>query len=129
MERSRQRAAEREREKLSARNGSGFVSRTPVKDDAWRRDSPAAAAAAPPTPTRAAATLPKEAAPIFRPGAAGGGGWRAREAARAAGGVPSRPESPAPQAAAPKETPAEEDGFQKVPAKAVWKPKRLQGRS
>lgn len=138
-ERMRQRAAEREREKAGARTSGVFAAARapPPEKDAWRRSSPAA----PPTPTRAAASLPSEAAPgKYRPpvfGGAGsaGGGWRARAAAKEAEPVSarpiSRPQSPAPRAAAlPNDEPrVDDDGFQKVPAKAVWRPKRLQGRS
>ena len=66
------------------------------------------------------------------PGAIGGGGtWRDREAKKAAGGVaaavPLRPASPAltPRSVR-EELPKDDDGFQAVSEKKVWKPKRFQ---
>jgi translation initiation factor 3 subunit A len=105
---------------------------TPERD-VWRKSTPAAA---PATPTRETAAAPVEGK--YRPGAfgSGAGGWRAREAAKkeaeAAGGsgaaTPVRSESPAPRspalAPAREETKKDDDGFQTVPSKGVWRPKR-----
>ncbi|TCD71078.1 eukaryotic translation initiation factor 3 subunit A [Steccherinum ochraceum] len=113
--------------------------------EAWRRPG-ADRPAAPTTPSRGPASLPPARSespvpaaasgpPKFRPGAnaAGGGGWRARAAAKEAGGppapsadVPSRSASPAPPKA---EQPGEDDGFQKVPARGggVWRSRRGRG--
>ena len=123
-------AEERRRQRRMA--AAAPPARAPVKEDVWRRGSPA-----PPTPTRNTAPLPaSDAAPAagrYRPGAfgggAGGGGWRAREAAKkeaeASGNAPSRPESPAPRAAPPAQpAPKDDDGFQTVAPKGVWRPKR-----
>src|ERR1700683_3804953 len=83
----------------------------------------------------AAATPPRSESPTpakYRPGAIGGGGtWRDREAKKAAGGVaaavPLRPASPAlmPRSVR-EELPKDDDGFQAVSEKKVWKPKRFQ---
>ncbi|KAI0073341.1 hypothetical protein K474DRAFT_1666713 [Panus rudis PR-1116 ss-1] len=138
------RAAEREREKLQARS-TPFASRAPAAaaegESVWRRSTPA-----PATPTRAAAPLPRSespapaAAPKYRPpvfgagrGGAEAGGWRARQAAKeaeAASKTPSRPGTPAshPPPPAKEEAPVDDDGFQKVPAKNVWRPSRGRGR-
>ncbi|KAI0331567.1 hypothetical protein GY45DRAFT_1275700 [Cubamyces sp. BRFM 1775] len=97
----------------------------------WRR--PAAA-----VPSRAdTATPPRSespaAAPKYRPGALGGGGWRAREAAKAAGttgtasgeNTPARPSTPATPVPA-KEPSKDDDGFQTVQKK--WGTSRLGAR-
>ncbi|KAL0948014.1 hypothetical protein HGRIS_010637 [Hohenbuehelia grisea] len=107
-------------------------------ESAWRRS---ASTNAPAPPARAES--PSPAVGKYRPGAlgGGGGGWRAREAAKqeAPGSATppssraplpptrlsesSRPASPAPSAAKP--STGEDDGFQKVPEKKVWKPRAL----
>ncbi|KAH9840561.1 uncharacterized protein C8Q71DRAFT_794742 [Rhodofomes roseus] len=109
---------------------------TPGGGDTWRR-SGAPAAAPPASPRPRAVSPPRSESPApaqkFRPGALqGGGGWRAREAARkdtdTAGANTSRPASPAPRAPAAKEEPPKElpkeDGFQTVEKKGVWRPRR-----
>ncbi|KAJ7104298.1 hypothetical protein B0H15DRAFT_765978 [Mycena belliarum] len=112
----------------------------------WRRPTPSGPQPTTPTrvglatPTRAESPSPAVgkyvpgalrggAAPsgASRGGAPGGGGWREREAAaRAAAAAPSSPArvaSPAP--AAPKdEPPKDDDGFQPVKEKSVWRPRR-----
>jgi len=101
----------------------------------WRRASPANAT--PPTPSRTqAATPPRSESPTpkFRPvvgGAGGGATWRDREARKAAAGVAAapRPASPAvTPRSAKEELPKDDDGFQTVSEKKVWKSKRVQGR-
>jgi translation initiation factor 3 subunit A len=128
--RREQRKAE---ERAAARNP--FVTRTTNGDApaAWRRPSPASTTT--PPPMRAAATPPRSESPgpaKYRPGALGGsGGWRDREAKKVGGAVPatSRPASPAvaPRQLAKEEPPKDDDGFQPVSEKKLWKPKRLQG--
>ncbi|KAI0698023.1 hypothetical protein BC835DRAFT_1336515 [Cytidiella melzeri] len=124
-EHARQRAIERQAAARSAVPAP--AARTVVKEDAWRRSG----AAAPATPPRAPASLPSDpvpAVPKYRLGAAAAGGWRAREAAKKEAEAPaaqiSRPASPAVRAPLKEETPANDDGFQKVVPKGVWKPKR-----
>ena len=97
--------------------------------NAWRRSTPVperTASPAPAAPTPVAA----DAAPAkYRPGAlGGGGGWRAREQAKAAGasGTPSpRPASPAQPPASPAkaDAPKDDDGFQTVASRGVWRPR------
>ncbi|KAI0740155.1 hypothetical protein C8Q76DRAFT_607850 [Earliella scabrosa] len=103
--------------------------------DVWRRSGP------PATPTRAGISTPPRAespapAAKYRPGAlagagaAAGGGWRARLAAKEAGGgdaTPARPASPAAPPPAREEPPKDTDGFQTV-EKKVWRGSRLQAR-
>ncbi|KAI0791302.1 hypothetical protein C8Q75DRAFT_732405 [Abortiporus biennis] len=137
-ERARQRAAEKkaqEEEKRRSTFGRPIPAAATESSDggAWRRSG------APSTPSRAPVSLPparsESPAPVpkFRPAAAAGGGWRAREAARkeAEGRAPSRPESPVLRQPPPprEEAPIDDDGFQKVPAKNVWRPSRGRGRA
>lgn len=100
---------------------------------AWRRPSPANVTAS--VPSRAAVTPPRSESPgppKYRPGAlTGSGGWRDREAKKSGGAVAalnSRPASPAvaPKQLAKEEPSKDDDGFQTVPEKKVWKPRRLQ---
>ncbi|KAI0739664.1 hypothetical protein C8Q80DRAFT_1112131 [Daedaleopsis nitida] len=110
-----------------------------AEPDAWRRSGPPAA------PTRAGiSTPPRSESPAptakYRSGAlAGGGGWRARAAAketetagsRAPGdATPARPASPAvpsPPPPAKEDAPKEVDGFQAV-EKKVWRGSRWSAR-
>ncbi|KAI0086809.1 hypothetical protein BDY19DRAFT_958844 [Irpex rosettiformis] len=121
-------AEERAKQRAAERRAATAAPPAPAarREEAWRRPG------APQTPTRSPAPLPSEpaaAAPKFRAGAVQGG-WRAREAAKkeaeAAGGQISRPESPAVRPPPPpeKEVTADDDGFQKVAPKGVWKPRR-----
>lgn len=125
------RAAERKAQEQQAARPNGF-SRATEGGDAWRRGAPRDSV--PSTPIRASAALPPARSespaptPRFGRGGAAGGGlsWREREAAKkaaeaAGGSVPSRPETPVSK---PRE---EEDGFQPVPAKNVWRPSRGRG--
>lgn len=133
--------ARREKERMGRSNPA-----PPVRNEeqVWRRPG---AAATPATPSRTSTALPPArsespapaAAQKYRPGAGlggagggGSGGWRAREAAKkdadtgTGGRVPSQPSSPAVR---PAEIPhTEEDGFQKVPTRGVWRPSRGRGR-
>ncbi|KAF7313200.1 Eukaryotic translation initiation factor 3 subunit A [Mycena kentingensis (nom. inval.)] len=109
----------------------------------WRRSAaPTPVSSTPATPTRAQAlagsgTPPRSESPTaaaagrYVPGAlsrggAPGGGWRDREARKAAGEtVPARTASPAPPPAPVKEEVAkDDDGFQTVSKPGVWRPKR-----
>lgn len=133
---------------------------------AWRRPSQRPAATPSPTPSpapvavAAAATPAADGAPgKYRPGAfrggATGGGWRERQAAKAAEADPvaRRPESPAtppapaaesgwrareaaqrrtespatPPAVNGGQTKGNDDGFQTVPSKTPWRPSRGRG--
>ncbi|KAF9013219.1 hypothetical protein BDQ17DRAFT_1343010 [Cyathus striatus] len=110
----------------------------PIGETAWRRSAvprnsvPSTPIVASNTPPRAESPAPAATAK-FRPGAVQGG-WRerlqAKEAASAAGGnaIP-RSASPAPVSApAPKEElKKDDDGFQSVPSKNVWRPRRGRG--
>lgn len=90
----------------------------------WRRTGPS-------TPNRTPVSLPparsESPAPVpkFRPGAAAGGGWRARQAAKeaeaAAGNTPSRPQTPVAKPPPARDEP-DEEGF-----KPVWRPSRGRG--
>lgn len=127
LERARARAAERT--KPTAAPAPIPVRATP-STDTWRRSGtvPAARAASPPrSESPAAAAVPK-----YRPGALSGGGWRSREAAkkeeapgtttpRAASPAPRPPPAPVPAKAEPVK---EEEGFQTVEKKGVWRPRR-----
>ncbi|KAF9005007.1 hypothetical protein BDQ17DRAFT_1353614 [Cyathus striatus] len=106
----------------------------PAGESAWRRSAVRGSAPAPAsTPPRVESPGPGAAAK-FRPGAVQGG-WRDRlQAKEAAGNASPRSGSPAPAAAAPaavqkeKEEPKkDDDGFQSVPAKGVWRPRRGRG--
>ncbi|KAF9530713.1 hypothetical protein CPB83DRAFT_850177 [Crepidotus variabilis] len=110
----------------------------------WRRPgaAPVATTAATGPPSRSESpALGASAAGRYRPpavsGGGAGGGWRAREAEKAAGGgapaapvarvatetlTPTRSGSPAPPSRT--ESKREDDGFQSVPTRGVWKPKR-----
>ncbi|TFK68922.1 hypothetical protein BDN72DRAFT_888419 [Pluteus cervinus] len=97
----------------------------------WRARA-AAATAGTATPPRSESPAPGTASvPKYRPVAATGGGWRAREDAkraettttRPAAGT-SRPTSPAPATKEKEEPAKEEDGFTTVQPKAVWRPRR-----
>ncbi|KAI0357130.1 hypothetical protein OH77DRAFT_134976 [Trametes cingulata] len=98
----------------------------------WRRSTPASSA---PPPRAGAATPPRSEspAPKYRPGALAGAGssWRARMAAKEAGGAsgettPARPASPA-ASVPPKEPTKDDDGFQTVGQKK-WGASRLGAR-
>lgn len=98
----------------------------------WRRSTAA------PSPRGDAATPPRAESPApaaaasnkYRPGAlAKEGGWRTRSAEKEAEGGAARPASPAPRLSAKEPTSAkEEDGFQTVEKKQVWRPSRGRGR-
>ncbi|KAF9236772.1 hypothetical protein BU15DRAFT_63697 [Melanogaster broomeanus] len=106
---------------------------------AWRRPAPSAPLrGTAPTPPRTQSPAPSPASatgpPRIRPGlgatAGGGGGWRQRQADKEAGLTPSaRPQSPAVSHALLPETKKDADGFEPVPEKKVWRPRRLQGQS
>ncbi|PCH34580.1 hypothetical protein WOLCODRAFT_139453 [Wolfiporia cocos MD-104 SS10] len=109
------------------------ASRPLAGEGVWRRSvvPPAAAPAAAPVRSESPAPVPK-----FRPGALqGGGGWRAREAARKEAeqaeqaGLPPRAASPAMKTPVKDEAPKEDDGFQTVEKKGVWRPSRGRGRA
>jgi translation initiation factor 3 subunit A len=95
----------------------------------WRR--PSSGNTTPSVPSRApAVTPPRSESPA--PGkyrAPGGGTWREREARKTGAAVAASPR-PASPALTPKpvreELPKDDDGFQPVSEKKVWKPKRLQ---
>ncbi|KAG1772063.1 hypothetical protein EDD22DRAFT_861614 [Suillus occidentalis] len=106
----------------------------------WRRGG------APSAPTRATATIstppraesPLPSAPVvsttgaYRPGAFGAaGGWRDRQAKPPAA-VPTRTASPAPLTSRngpPPEPKRNDDGFETVQEKKVWKSRRVQGQA
>ncbi|KAG1838289.1 hypothetical protein DFJ58DRAFT_814464 [Suillus subalutaceus] len=109
----------------------------------WRRGgappAPTRATAAVSTPPRVESPLPSAPAPTtsaYRPGAFGGaaGGWRDRQA-KAPAAAPARTASPAPPTPltsrnAPLPEPRKnDDGFETVQEKKVWKPRRLQGQA
>lgn len=145
------RQARREAEKTAATRKPLVVPsavRANGGDPGWRRDTPANST--PPTPTRHTNVVESSkrpespspaAAPKYRPGALGGGGWRAREEAKAkeetkakdpAIAVPARVAAPSPRPSSPalpaKDEPkADNDGFQTVESKrgsGVWRPRR-----
>ncbi|KAL1729149.1 hypothetical protein EV714DRAFT_285140 [Schizophyllum commune] len=131
--RAERRAAERAAPAAASGRPSIFGRNAPAAEtggNAWRRSTPVperTASPAPAAPTPVAA----DAAPAkYRPGAlGGGGGWRAREQAKAAGasGTPSpRPASPAQPPASPAkaDAPKDDDGFQTVASRGVWRPRR-----
>ncbi|KAK7047556.1 eukaryotic translation initiation factor 3 subunit A [Paramarasmius palmivorus] len=125
------RAKEREQEKRPSVFGK------PTEGGAWRRSTPTSSV--PGTPTRAAgsastpprAESPSPAVGKYRPGAlGGGGGWREREAAKAAATQSGATPSPQPAAtpAPTNGTQQDDDGFQTVPEKkGVWRPRRGRG--
>ena len=141
------RQARREAEKVAATR-KPVVAPSAVRvngEPGWRRDTPANST--PPTPTRASNVAesvqrpesPSPAAvPRYKPGGAAGGGWRAREEAKAketatavpsrVAGTASRPGSPA--LPAKEEPKTDDDGFQTVESKrgggggGVWRPRR-----
>lgn len=101
--------------------------------DVWRRGAvpsiPSRGATA--VPVRAESPGPAAAAPTgkYQPGAFG---RRAREAAKDPNAGPARTASPVPPVVrnpAPPEPKKNDDGFEPVPEKKVWKPKRLQGQA
>ncbi|PIL32545.1 transporter [Ganoderma sinense ZZ0214-1] len=107
--------------------------RAPVREETntWRRSGVPSGRTGIDTPPRSESPAP--AAGKYRPGAlgGGGGGWRAREAAKqqsvAPGdATPARPASPAVPPPA-REEPAKDEGFQTV-EKKVWRGSRLQAR-
>ena len=116
------RTEQREREQREREQGPGV----------WRRsERPNPPVAAPGTPNRVPTSLPPARsespapAPKFRPGGnAASSGWRAREAAKATGtpaDIPSRTASPAPPAPRDEPPAVDEEGFQRVPARGVWR--------
>ncbi|KAH7886745.1 hypothetical protein F5I97DRAFT_1869912 [Phlebopus sp. FC_14] len=114
-----QRAQERRSQKTvtaSAQEGVWRASRGPPTS---RPESPA------PTSTAISATGP----PKFRAGIVNANAsWRQREAAKATGTrSPAQPASPAVRNTSLPESRKDEDGFETVPPKQVWKAKRLQG--
>ena len=136
LQMQREEEAERHREQRKAEERAAARNPIAARSEAtaaWRRPS---------TPSRAqAATPPRPESPTpirFRGtgtgGVVGGGGtWREREARKAVGGAaagaPIPPASPVLHPKSPREElPKDEDGFQPVQEKKVWKPKRLQGR-
>lgn len=140
------RQARREAEKAAAASTrKPLVAPSAVRanggESGWRRDTPANST--PPTPTRASNAVesaqrpespsPAAAVPRYRPGAATGGGWRAREEAKAkemATAVPPRVAAASPRPASPahsaKEEPkTDDDGFQTVDKRgSVWRARR-----
>ncbi|KZT03082.1 uncharacterized protein LAESUDRAFT_660591 [Laetiporus sulphureus 93-53] len=119
LAKAKARAAERatERAKPPVRTSVG-------EDIAWRR--PGAPALPPPRP----ATPPtsESTAPKYRPGALGGGGWRARQAAKEEGAAPPpRSTSPAVRAPAKEEPTKDDDGFKTVGKKGVYRPPAARG--
>ncbi|KAH7908816.1 hypothetical protein BJ138DRAFT_1173994 [Hygrophoropsis aurantiaca] len=140
--------AEKRAEERRAAARAAPASAAPVlaADAKWRKTSPAnttpstpirpPVAVTPPrveSPAPAAAAAPAKYRPGALGGAGGGGGWREREQLRKAGGAaapPPRPSSPAVAPAPAREEPKkEDDGFQTVSEKKVWRPSRLQGRT
>ncbi|KAF8151510.1 hypothetical protein B0H34DRAFT_727963 [Crassisporium funariophilum] len=149
------RAAEKAAEKAGLLRKAPIAAPTAVpaslraaKDEpsAWRRATPTNSV--PAAPARAAVTTttpPRAESPApakYRPGALGGGGWRAREEAKGgAGGAAPAPAAAAPAAAVPARVAAassrpsspapeakkEDDGFQTVAGggtRGVWRPRR-----
>jgi translation initiation factor 3 subunit A len=137
-EAERHREERKAAERAAARNPAAARVANGEAPAVWRRPSPAGTT--PSAPSRAQAPTPPRSqspAPVkVRPTAASGGGtWREREAKKAAAGVTGaaspRPASPAfTPRSAKEELPKDDDGFQTVLEKKVWKPKRLlqQGR-
>jgi len=138
LQMQREEEAERHREERKAAERA--AARNPVatrvaNGDAsavWRR--PSSGNPTPSVPSRApAATPPRSESPAPGKYRAGGGGttWREREARKNAAGVAvaasPRPASPiVPPKPVREELPKDDDGFQPVTEKKVWKPKRLQ---
>ncbi|KAI0704450.1 hypothetical protein C8T65DRAFT_654078 [Cerioporus squamosus] len=128
------RQAERKAQAAQAQAPARPTSRV-QEPDVWRRTGPPASPrAGVATPPRSESPAPAAAAGKYRPGAlgGGGGGWRAREAAKqqapAAGDAsPARPASPVVPSPAREEPPKDSDGFQTVEKKGVWRPSRLRG--
>ncbi len=129
----------RQEEAEARRKARHLETTAPPKEEptAWRRGQPSTVLARDGPPSRSESPA-LGAAPKYRPGAFGtSGGWRAREAAGVApsparptarpviGTPSSKSESPAPpQVKEKEETRNDEDGFQTVPSKGVWKAKR-----
>lgn len=97
----------RDREAARSTEGGGAPPRRP--------ESPAVQS--PPAPSPAAESAPS---------APAGGGWRTRAAATEANG-PHRTESATPPVAPADGARKDEDGFQAVPTKGVWRPSRGRG--
>ncbi|KIJ67327.1 hypothetical protein HYDPIDRAFT_173905 [Hydnomerulius pinastri MD-312] len=136
--RKAQREAEAE-ERAAARrahpNPASAPAAAATETGAWRRSGPAPGtpsqrAAALPTPPRAESPAPSPvaAAPAKYRAPGAGGGWRQREAEKGAtGGTSPAGRSPAVTNAALPESKKDNDGFEPVPEKKVWRPRRLQG--
>ncbi|KAM5541609.1 hypothetical protein V8D89_004799 [Ganoderma adspersum] len=110
------------------------AARAPVREETntWRRSGVPSGRTGVDTPPRSESPAP--AAGKYRPGALGGGGWRAREAAKqqapaSGAATPIRPASPVAPPPAREEPPKEKEGegFQTV-EKKVWRGSRLQAR-
>lgn len=123
-------AAERARERKAQ---AAAAERAPAPD-AWRRSNAGAPARpAVTTPLRSESPAPTMPTSKYRPGVlAKEGGWRSRVAEKDADGAasPVRPASPAARPPLAKETLSakDDDGFQKVEKKEVWRPSRGRGR-
>ncbi|CAE6463210.1 unnamed protein product [Rhizoctonia solani] len=103
---------------------SGGASPTPASSSGKWVPPARRAAVEPPARSGSPASPAPAAAPVAAPA---GGGWRAREAARAAasGGSPNPSSTPQPEQPS---TPAlEDDGFKTVPSQAKWRPNRGRG--
>jgi translation initiation factor 3 subunit A len=113
------RAAER------AKGVSATGSRVTNGEGAWRRSGAPSSNTLPSTRREPVHTPPRaeSPAPKFRPGATAG--WRAREEAKAAAGrmSPSRTTSLSTPNSGKEEPKKDDDGFQTVPKKEVWKPR------
>lgn len=132
-----QQKREEEAEARSKARRLESVRKPPAAEEpqAWRRvtttvrDGPPSRSESP-APVAASATLK------YRPGAAGGGsgGWRAREEAKAVGsasnGTVGKAGAGTPRSGSPvphgrkEDAKKEDDGFQTVSSRGVWKPKR-----
>ena len=125
-------------ERKAAAKAAPAAIRAPV-GETWRRSAPT-----PATPTRSGnnsprptpespSSVPRTRPPLFASQPESGGGWRAREAARASGSTTAVVDTTGNAANGELETSklsgGDEDGFQTVPSKRqnVWRPKRGRG--
>lgn len=111
----------------------------PAVGDTWRRGgaptpaTPARSGTSSPRPTPESPSLVQRTRPpLFASHPDSGGGWRAREAAKASGSTTAVADTTSNTAngepEAPKPSGGDEDGFQTVPSKRqVWRPKRGRG--
>ncbi|EPQ53116.1 hypothetical protein GLOTRDRAFT_107210 [Gloeophyllum trabeum ATCC 11539] len=137
-EEAERRLAERTAQRNRPPPAAAPAARAAETGGVWRRSTPVSSV--PPTPTRASAAgnvpsrpeSPAPAAGAYRPGALGkAGGWRDREKAKVAtGGGADTPPTPSTPMSRARDVPpaAEDDGFQPVEKRNVWRPSRGRGR-